>query len=73
MIETSRCDEGLCDEAFLEQVRSDWEISHGINDFGRVLKIAERCKSHLRLEAELVWLRGRIDQLTKTDFAGELK
>lgn len=73
MIETDVVDQGLCDEAFLEQVRSHWDLSHGISNFDRVLAIAERCKSQLRLEEELVWLRKRMDEITQTDFAGVLE
>ncbi len=56
-----------CDEAFLEQIKYDWEFSYRINDFHRVLAIANRCKSILRVEEENEWLRHKIDMLTATD------
>lgn len=60
-----------CDEAFVEKAQHIWEYQKKINAIAvpRLLAIARRCKSVQRIEAENEWLRERMDDLAKTNFA----
>lgn len=58
-----------CDELFLEKFTAQWRLNRCVDTSAvpRLIAIARRCQSVLRIEEENEWLRQRMDKIVSTD------